>query len=181
MFVRTKIIAGKKRRYLVESYRDEKADKIRQRHLAYVDLWPTRAIAKLAKLYERYNKAMADSQWAGKDERKTESFMRQAKANAGKIQIQISNFKRAMAIEVTPRRKRVDRRIKGERYICHRIPAYNKLFYCLQKHKFSIILDQLAEDYGPVAGWSAESKDSVRLQIEPFKKLFDKLWADLQV
>ena len=60
MFTRWKIIDGKKRRYLVEAYRDAKG-RPRQRHIAYVDLWPEPDIEKLKQLQGHYAKALKEA------------------------------------------------------------------------------------------------------------------------
>lgn len=184
MFVRPKIIDGKKRLYLVESYRVKTIRNPRQRFIAYVDQWPKEAVEKLKQLHKEYKKQLADSLWKGKDEHKTDIFMRRAKAKAGIILQQIADFERKMTIEVAPKREKVDRRRKG----VIREPAsepnyYNKLFYLLDSRKLNDILSQLAKDelFGAVKGWPKERKERGQLQIAPFKKLLDQLWIDLQV
>jgi hypothetical protein len=106
MFVRSKIIDGKKRRYLVESYRDKSAGKIRQRHIAYVDLWPKKSVARLVRMIKKYREHRADSE----SPEHTKPFRRVALDKAVTMEWKIKKFMRDMKINVLPDRLRVDRR-----------------------------------------------------------------------
>lgn len=106
MFVRPKTIDGKKRRYLVESYRDETTRKPCQRHIAYVDLWQKKDIARLIKMHKELAKALANS----KRSDATNAFKRVALDKAVTLDIAIQKFKRDMRINLVPSRNKVDRR-----------------------------------------------------------------------
>ena len=97
MFVRLKTIDGKKRRYLVESCRDKTTGRIRQRHIAYVDLWPEKDIARLIRMIKEYREAWADSERA----ENTKAFKRVALDKAVTLDIAIRKFKRDMRIDLT--------------------------------------------------------------------------------
>jgi hypothetical protein len=105
MFVRPKKIQGIKRLYLVESYRNEEG-KSRQRHIAYVDLWSEKDIAKLIRMHEKHREAMTNSNRPGA----TKAYKQFASKIASKLLKKIDDFKRDMAIKVATRRNRVDRR-----------------------------------------------------------------------
>jgi hypothetical protein len=106
MFVRSKVIDGKKRRYLVESCRDKTTGNIYQRHIAYVDLWPDKDIARLIGMIKAFREAWADSERA----EHTKAFRRVALDKAAKLDGSIREFKRDMRINLTPSRNKVDRR-----------------------------------------------------------------------
>jgi hypothetical protein len=106
MFVRTKIIAGKKRSYLVESVRDQATGKIRQEHIAYVDLWPKKDVRKLVKLIGQYREHLANAE--GPEHPK--AFQQAAATKARRLDSQIQGFKRAMDMKVSGRRAAVDKR-----------------------------------------------------------------------
>ena len=106
MFVRLKTIDGKKRRYLVESCRDKTTGRIRQRHIAYVDLWPDKDIDRLIGMIKELRKVWADSERT----EHTKAFRRVALDKAAKLDISIRKFKRDMRINLQPSRDKVDRR-----------------------------------------------------------------------
>jgi hypothetical protein len=116
MFVRSKIIDGKKRRYLAESYRDKTTGKIRQRHIAYVDLWPKKDIAKLIRMVKKYQEHWANSERP----EHAKAFRRVALDKAVTLDKAIAKFKRTMRINLTPARNRVDgRRMDNDTGIRH--------------------------------------------------------------
>jgi hypothetical protein len=105
MFVRTKIIDGKKRRYLVESYRNAQG-KPRQRHICYVDLWPKKDIETLVWMIERYREHLAEAE----NPAHTKAFKRVALDKADKLDVKIQKFKRSMDDKLEWKRARADKR-----------------------------------------------------------------------
>jgi hypothetical protein len=184
MFVRSKIIDGKKRRYLVESYRNEHG-KPRQRHIAYIDLWPEKDVKWLINLHREYAKALANSKQPGA----TKVFKQVAAKNAAKLWIDIEKFTRAVLINVTRKRWGVDGRMGPDRHKRQRFhlppnPYLELLnfFGGTNWNKLEGILERLVEDehFGAVRNWPADRKEFVRFRLEPTKKRFDELWAELQ-
>jgi hypothetical protein len=105
MFVRTKIIDGKKRRYLVESYRNDQG-KVRQRHITYVDKWPETDIEKIKDLYKQYKTALANSI----SDQHAKAFKQEAANEASKLWTSIRKFEHAMDSKVWADRARADGR-----------------------------------------------------------------------
>jgi hypothetical protein len=107
MFVRPKTtIDGKKRRYLVESYRDKTTRKPRQRHIAYVDLWPKKDIARLIRMVKKCRDALVNSERP----ENTKAYKRVALDKAVTLDKAIKKFKRDMRVKLVPSRNKVDRR-----------------------------------------------------------------------
>ena len=106
MFVRAKIIDGKKRRYLVKSYYDKNTKKRHQRNIAYVDLWPEKHVAKFVALHEEYAKSLANAERSDA----TKVFKQMAASNAAKLFKDIQKFKQAMKINLRPVRRQLDGR-----------------------------------------------------------------------
>jgi hypothetical protein len=184
MFVRTKIIDGKKRRYLVESYYDKTTKKRRQRHIAYIDLWPEKDVKKLIKIHKEYSKALANSERPDV----TKAYKRVAVNNAANLWKRIEKFRRAVHIDVTLKRRSVDHRIVdriSQKLHSSSNPFLDLLHYFnpMKLSKLEDILNRLAanEHFGAVCNWPAERKEIVRLKIEPIKKRIGKLWADVSL
>ena len=110
MFTRWKTIDGKKRRYLVESYRDEKG-RPRQRHIAYVDLWPEPDIEKLKQLHGHYAKALKEANRTSQSKADKQS----AVALATKCQDHIMTFMEGMDRKMRKVRYYSDGRVGAER------------------------------------------------------------------
>ena len=110
MFTRWKTIDGKKRRYLVESYRDEKG-RPRQRHIAYVDLWPEADIEKLKQLHDQYAKALKEANRTSQSKADKQS----AVALATKCQNHIMTFTEVMDRKMRKVRYYSDGRVGPER------------------------------------------------------------------
>ena len=106
MFVRTKIIHGRPRNYLVQSGRDDSTGKSRQRHIAYVDGWSKADIEKLKKMHEALEDASANAIRADA----TKAFKAEAAERAARLKDKIFNFKRDMTINLQPSRAKTDRR-----------------------------------------------------------------------
>jgi len=177
VFTRWKTVDGKKRRYLVESYRDKSTGKIRQRHLAYVDLWPRKDIAKLVFLIQTHRKHMADSE----NTIHTKAFRRGALDKAVKMEKKIKKFVRNAALDVLPARRRVDRRrinqATGVSHLQKRIPCDPWCQMVSRAAGFTAAMDKL-ENEMPMEKWPAEMLDNfledmaaVQTKIDKAKKL----------
>jgi hypothetical protein len=110
MYTRWKTIAGKKRRYLVESYRDEKG-RPRQRHIAYVDLWTEDDIKKLVGLHEKFRAALASVI----NPSGTKADMQKAADLAAKCQKDIATFQGVMECKMRKVRYYSDARVGPDR------------------------------------------------------------------
>ncbi len=105
MFVRTKTIDGKKRRYLVESFRNEEGEP-RQRHICYVDLWPEKDIARLVTMIKEQRKHLAN----GENPANTKVYRQKARSLAITQYSKIEKFKQAMDAKVGWDRAKADKR-----------------------------------------------------------------------
>lgn len=160
MFVRSKIIDGKKRQYLVESYRDKATGKIRQRHIAYVDLWLGKDIAKLIGMIKKFREHWTNSEHL----EHTKAFRRVALEKATTFDKAIAKFQDRMRINMVPVRNRVDRRrinsITGVRHLQYAHPPkdlYNGLIVLLKRVNSEI--RELEKEIEMIT-WSSEMLDT---------------------
>ena len=184
MFPRVKTIDGKKRRYLVESYRNEQG-KPRQRHIAYIDLWPEKDIARFIEMHRQYKEALANS----KRPDVTKVYKQVAKNIATKLWEKIEIFEREMEIKLAPDRNRADgRRIDSgtglRRHARQHVPPnlLSELKDRLSFSKLDGILKNFRSDanYYPNGKLRPDLRNVLRVEFELIFKLIDQLRAELQ-
>jgi hypothetical protein len=170
MFVRTKIIDGKKRRYLVKSYRDKETGKPCQRHIAYIDLWSENDVARLMKMHKQYQEALANAERPDA----TKVF----KKNAVEALKDIENFKRAVSMNVKRERNYVDGRrldlATGQRRKQFVALGTPDIYFRRAINNAELQLRQWIIKE-PIESWSKESRLAVKTELRWLQDLYKKL------
>jgi hypothetical protein len=174
MFVRTKVIDGKKRRYLVESCWDKKTKKHRQRHIEYVDGWPKKDIARLIRMIKKYRDAWANSERP----ENTKAYKRVALDKAVTLDKAIQKFKRDMRINLVPSRNKGDRRRldadTGKRHLQKSASGISPLTALSHSLNHSFALFEKWTETEPLADWDTSTLETLVVETKQIHDLHEE-------